>query len=120
MSKVLVEKARRRVKRKRRIRGRVNGTADRPRLTVYRSNRHLYAQVIDDISGSTIAAISSLQGEGKTLKPTVGDAGKLGEIFGKQIKSMKIKTVVFDRNGYLYHGVVKSFADGVRKSGLTF
>ena len=120
MSKVLKEKARRRVKRKRRIRGRVTGTADRPRLTVYRSNRHFYAQIVDDISGSTVASISSLQGEGKETKPTVEGAGKLGELFGKELKKKKIKSIVFDRNGYLYHGVVKSFADGVRKSGLEF
>jgi len=120
MSKALIEKSRRRIKRKRRIRGRVSGTAACPRLTVFRSNRHFYAQAIDDVTGTTVAAVSSLDGDSKGLKPVVSDAGKLGESFGKLLKGKKIEAVVFDRNGYLYHGVVKSFADGVRKAGLTF
>jgi large subunit ribosomal protein L18 len=118
MSKALKEKRLRRVKRKRRIRGRLRGTAERPRLTVFRSNRHLYAQVVDDVAGVTLASISSLAGSAKGLKPTVEDAGKMGEMLGTDLKAKKIENVVFDRNGFLYHGVVKSFAEGVRKAGL--
>ncbi len=118
MSKALREKRTRRIKRKRRIRGRVRGTAERPRLTVFRSNRHLYAQIVDDTAGATVASISSLAGDAKGLKPTVEDAAKMGEMLGAELKKKKIETVVFDRNGFLYHGVVKAFAEGVRKAGL--
>ena len=114
------EKIRRRNKRKLRIRGRMKGTAEQPRLTVFRSNRHLYAQAIDDVQGVTVASVSSVCGETKGLKPTKADAEKIGEAIGKVLIDKKVATVVFDRNGYLYHGVVKSLADGARKAGLKF
>ncbi len=114
------EKIRRRKRRKTRIRGRINGTAERPRISVFKSNRYLYAQAVNDESGATLTSCSTVHGAGKGLKLTVEDAGKLGKIFGEELKSGGFKTAVFDRNGYLYHGVVKAFADGVRESGVTF
>lgn len=118
--KRLIEKSKRRTKRKTRIRGRVSGTADRPRLTVFRSNRNLYVQAIDDASGTTIAAASSVAGDLKGLKPTTTDAARIGEAIGKVLVEKKVSEVVFDRNGYLYHGVVKALADGARKAGVKF
>lgn len=118
--KRLVEKNQRWTRRKRRIRGRVRGSSDRPRLTVFRSNKNVYAQAIDDSTGKTIAAASTVSGDFKSLGSTAEDAAKIGEAIGAALKKKKIKEVVFDRNGYLYHGVVKAVADGARKSGLTF
>lgn len=109
-----------RLKRKRRIRKNIVGTAERPRLSVFRSNKHMYAQAIDDKTGTTLASISNLAGDNKSLKLNVEDASKLGEIFGKKLIAEGINTVVFDRNGYRYHGIVKSFADSVRKAGVNF
>jgi large subunit ribosomal protein L18 len=114
------EKIRRRKRRKTRIRGRINGTADRPRISVFKSNRYLYAQAVNDEAGATLTSCSTVHGAGKGIKLTVEGAGKLGKIFGEELKSSGFKTAVFDRNGYLYHGVVKAFADGVRESGVTF
>lgn len=112
------DKQRRRAVRKRRVRARINGSPERPRLTVFKSNRHLYAQAIDDRTGVTIASVSSLAGDTKGLKPTVGDGERLGEAIGKELQAKKISEAVFDRNGYLYHGVVRAIAEGARKSGL--
>lgn len=120
MLRKLNEKDRKRLKRKIHIRKRVSGTAARPRMTVTRSNNNLYMQVIDDTSGRTLASISTLEKEFASLKPTVADAGKLGEAMGRRLIDKDIKTVVFDRNGYLYHGVVKALADGARKAGVEF
>jgi len=116
--KRLETKNRRKKQRKLRIRKKIQGTPERPRLSVFKSNRHLYAQVIDDTQGATIASVSSLAGETKGLKPKVEDATKLGEALGTRLKGEKIETVVFDRNGNIYHGVVKALADGVRKAGV--
>jgi len=118
--KRLIAKQNRRVKRKRRIRARVTGTAERPRISVFRSNKNIYAQAIDDDAGRTLAAVSSLSPEFKSLSANAEGAAKIGEELGKRLVEMKVSTVVFDRNGYLYHGVVKSIADGARKAGLTF
>lgn len=118
--KRLIEKNRRRVKRKRRIRGCVSGTPTRPRLSVFRSNRNVYIQAIDDASGTTIAAASTANKEMQALSVKKEDAAKVGEAIGKQLVAKKIKTAVFDRNGYLYHGVVKALADGARKAGVKF
>lgn len=111
-------KNRRKKQRKLRIRKSIHGTPERPRLSVFKSNRHVYAQVIDDSQGRTVASVSSLAGETKGLKPKVDDAAKLGEALGTKLKGEKITTVVFDRNGNIYHGVVKAIADGVRKAGV--
>ena len=113
-------KASRRNRRKMHIRKRINGTADRPRMSVYRSNKHIYIQVIDDIEGKTLISTSNLEKEFKEMKSNVENAQKLGEVVGKRIKDAKINTVVFDRNGYRYHGIVKAVADGARKSGIKF
>ena len=120
MFKKLTDKDRKRLKRKIHIRKRLHGTAERPRMTVTRSNCNLYMQIIDDDAGKTLASISTLEKEFASLKPNTDGAAKLGEEFGKRILDKNIKTVVFDRNGYLYHGVVKALADGARKAGVEF
>lgn len=116
----MIEKKRKRARRKFGIRKKIMGTAERPRMTVYKSNRYTYIQVIDDIKGQTIAAASNLEKELRNIKNTVEQAGKLGEQIGLRLKKKKIKKVVFDRNGYPYHGKIKVIADGARKSGIEF
>lgn len=118
--KKLIEKKRRRLKRKLRIRSRIRGTAERPRMTVFKSNKHTYIQVVDDTSNRTIVAVSNLEKELSGVKNRVKDVQKLGEVAAKRLLEKKIESVVFDRNGYLYHGLVKSIADGARKAGLKF
>ena len=120
MFKKRIEKDRKRFKRKVHIRKRIYGTAERPRMTVFRSNKNISVQVIDDDEGKTLASISSMEKEFAALKPTVKDAEKLGEALGARLNELKISEVVFDRNGYLYHGVVKALADGTRKAGIKF
>lgn len=120
MIRKLLEKDRKRLKRKVHIRKRVSGTPERPRMTVFKSNRSLYIQVIDDVAGNTLASASTLEKDLKGTRPTVECAAKLGEIMGKRLLEKNINTVVFDRNGYLYHGVVKAMADGARKAGVQF
>jgi large subunit ribosomal protein L18 len=116
----MLDKDRKRLKRKFHIRKRISGTAERPRMSVFRSNRSLYIQVIDDTVGKTIASASTLEKDLKDIKRNVEGAEKLGEIMGKRLLEKNITTVVFDRNGYLYHGVVKAMADGARKAGIQF
>ena len=116
----MLEKDRKRLKRKIHIRKRVSGTPERPRLTVTRSNRRLSVQVVDDTKGHTLASASTLEKDLRGIKPTVAGAAQFGEIVGKRLLEKNIKTVVFDRNGYLYHGVVKALADGTRKAGVQF
>ncbi len=118
--KRLVLKGARRKRRKMHIRRRITGTAERPRISVFKSNRHLYVQVIDDTEGKTLLSASSYAGETKGLRPTVADGEKLGAALGKEMKEKKITRAVFDRNGNLYHGVVKAIADGARKAGVEF
>ena len=89
-------------------------------MTVTRSNCNLYVQVIDDDEGKTLASISTLEKDFAALKSNIDGAAKLGEAFGARLKEKKITTVVFDRNGYLYHGVIKALADGTRKAGIIF
>ncbi|MDR2094208.1 MAG: 50S ribosomal protein L18 [Treponema sp.] len=120
MLRKMVEKDRKRLKRKTHIRKRISGTAERPRMTVTRSNRTLSIQIIDDMKGHTLASASTLEKELKSIKPTVEGAGQLGELIGKRLLEKNIKTVVFDRNGYLYHGIIKAMADGARKAGILF
>lgn len=108
-----------RQKKKMRIRRRVHGTSERPRLCVFRSARHMYAQLIDDVSGNTIAAASTLDVEG--LKGSnKNTASAIGKEIAKRALAKNINAVVFDRNGYLYHGRVKSLAEGAREAGLNF
>jgi large subunit ribosomal protein L18 len=108
-----------RLRRKRRVRGKVNGEGDRPRLTVYRSNRHMYAQIVNDVDGRTLAAASSLEDgfEGLDKKASAKHVGKL---VAERAKQGGIAAVVFDRNGYIYHGRVAAVADGAREAGLNF
>jgi large subunit ribosomal protein L18 len=120
MLQKMLEKNRKRLRRKVHIRKRISGTTERPRMTVTKSNRNLSVQVIDDIKGFTIISASSLEKDLKNIKTTVAGAGQLGEIVGKRLLEKNIKTVVFDRNGYLYHGIVKALADGTRKAGISF
>jgi len=100
------------------IRRRITGSPVRPRVSVFKSNKHLYVQVIDDSAGKTILSVSSVSGETKGLRPTVADGEKLGQAVGTQMKEKEITEAVFDRNGHLYHGVVKAVADGARKAGI--
>ena len=118
--KKLIGKKKRRLKRKLRIRGRIKGTENRPRMTVFKSNKHTYIQVVDDTACKTIVSASNLEKELSNIKNTVKDVGKLGEVAAKRLLEKKIERVVFDRNGYLYHGLVKAIADGARKVGLKF
>jgi large subunit ribosomal protein L18 len=120
MLRKMLEKNRKRLKRKVHIRKRISGTSERPRMTVFRSNRALMVQVVDDAKGHTLASISTLEKELRNLKATVEGAGQLGEAMGKRLLEKNITTVVFDRNGYLYHGVIKALADGTRKAGIRF
>ena len=113
----MVSKIARRNKIKTRIRGKISGTAERPRMSVFRSNKAIYVQVIDDLSGTTLAAASS---KGITEGTKVEIAAKVGEEIAKKTVEKGISEVVFDRNGYLYHGRVKSLADAARKAGLKF
>lgn len=110
----------RRFRRRGKIRRQIRGTANCPRLSVYKSNRHMYVQAIDDSEGRTLAAVSSRHGETKGLRTTVEDGKKLGMALGTKLKELSIDSAVFDRNGYLYHGVVKSIADGTREAGIKF
>ena len=108
-----------RKKRIRRVRAKIRGTAkQRPRLSVFRSASHIYAQLVDDDSGKTLASFDSRKL--KKTKNNLETAAKVGEEIGKIAKGMKIETVLFDRRGYKYHGRIKALADGVRESGIKF
>ncbi len=111
----MTTKIERRIKIKYRVRNKVSGTAARPRMSVFRSNKQIYVQIIDDLSGKTLAAASSLGMTEKLPKKEV--AAKVGEIIAKKAQEAGITTVVFDRNGYLYHGRVKEVADAARNGG---
>jgi large subunit ribosomal protein L18 len=112
-------KAERRQRIKYRIRKRLSGTGERPRMTVYRSNKQIYVQLVDDISGQTLVSASSKEKEIASQKVNKIDQAKLvGKRLAEKAKEKGIETVVFDRNGYLYHGRVKNLADAARESGL--
>ncbi len=115
---VLSKKLARRTKLRKKIRSRVFGTPEKPRLSVFRSNKDIYAQLIDDVHGKTIAAASS---SGLTEKMTnVEKSNLVGKALAEKAKAAGIENCVFDRNGYLYHGRVKSLAEGAREGGLKF
>lgn len=118
--KKLVEKNKRRKKVKLRIRSIIKGTASRPRLSIFRSNKHLFVQAIDDESGKTLASVSDMEKDFNEIKVTVDGVKKLGKVLGDRLKEKKISTAVFDRNGFKYHGVIESFADAVREAGIKF
>lgn len=120
---MLRDKRTARLRRKRRIRKRVHGAQDRPRLSVFRSTSHIYAQVIDDTAGRTLVGVSTLT---KEIRDQLTDlkkreqAEKVGLELAKRCKELKIEQVVFDRNGYRYHGRISALAEGARKGGLKF
>ena len=116
----IIDKNRKHARRKLHIRKSISGTALRPRMTVFRSNLHMYAQVIDDTTGRTLVSAGTVEKELAGLKNKVEDAEKFGEVLGKRCIEKGVQTVVFDRNGYLYHGVVKALADATRKAGIEF
>ena len=119
----MVSKTDRKLERNRRharVRTKVSGTAERPRLCVYRSNSNLYAQIIDDVAGNTLVAASTLDKEVKTKNSNVEAAKEVGALIAKRAEAKKIKTVVYDRSGYIYHGVVKELAEAAREGGLEF
>jgi large subunit ribosomal protein L18 len=109
----------RRLRRRRRVRSRVSGTAERPRLSVYRSNKGVFAQLIDDRAGHTLAAVNWIEPELKSLTAT-DQARKAGELLAERAKAAGVEACVFDRGGYQYHGRVKALADGAREGGLKF
>ena len=111
------KKVERRTKIKYRIRKSVNGTAERPRMSVFRSNKQIYVQIINDLTGTTLVSASSL---GMESMPKKEQAAKVGELVAKKAQEVGVDKVVFDRNGYLYHGRVKELADAARKGGLNF
>ncbi len=110
----------RRIKIKHHIRHRVSGTAEMPRLSVFRSNKEIYAQVIDDVKGVTLTAASSLEKGVEKSGTKIEMAAKVGKLVAERALAAGVNQVVFDRNGYLYHGRVKSLADGAREGGLKF
>ena len=113
----VITKPQARLKRRHRVRAKVSGTAERPRISVFRSNRGIHAQLIDDIGGRTLAAVSWTEGDLRGLKP-MEQAGKAGELLAERAKAAGIDIALFDRGGYRYHGKVKAFAEGVREGGL--
>ena len=120
---MLITKAQKRIRRHRKVRSRIVGTASVPRLSVYRSNAHIYAQLIDDVKGATLAAASSLEKtmrEGAKTGADIAAAKAVGKLIAERAKEKGIKDVVFDRGGYLYHGRIKALADAAREGGLNF
>jgi len=109
----------RRLKRRRRVRAKVHGTAERPRISVFRSNRGVFAQLIDDDAGRTIAAVQWTEADLRTLKP-MEQATEAGKLLASRAKAAGIDSAVFDRGGYQYHGRVKALAEGAREGGLVF
>lgn len=116
-------KATKRISRKRiqkRIRKKIRGTVERPRLSVFRSNKYIYAQLVDDLNGHTLAAASSFEGAVANEGNKSEQAAAVGKLLAERAKAKQIERVVFDRGGYLYHGRVKALADGAREGGLQF
>lgn len=112
-----------RLKRKMRIRKKLHGTPDRPRLTVFRSDKHIYAQIVDDVLGATLVTASTLASDYRELggpKGKVEAAKQVGQLVARKAQASGIKRVVFDRNGFIYHGRVRALADAAREAGLEF
>ena len=119
----MVKKTDRKMERTRRhirVRRKITGTAERPRLCVFRSNSNLYVQLVDDVAGNTLAQASTLDKEVKTKHANKEAAKEVGALIAKRALDKKIDTVVFDRGGYIYHGVVKELAEAAREGGLKF
>ena len=115
-----VDTNKQRLKRHKRVRAKISGTAATPRLCVFRSLKNIYAQIIDDVAGKTLVSASTLEKGFETYGGNKEAAKKLGTIIAEKAKAQGIETVVFDRGGYLYHGRVKELADGAREGGLKF
>ena len=109
----------RRLRRRHRVRAKISGTAERPRLSVYRSNKGVFAQLIDDTKGHTVAAVNWIEPDLRDLKASE-QAKKAGELLAERAKKAGVETCVFDRSGYRYHGRVKALAEGAREGGLEF
>ncbi|MBI2625310.1 MAG: 50S ribosomal protein L18 [Candidatus Nealsonbacteria bacterium] len=109
-----------RIRRHKRVRAKIFGTAVRPRLCVFRSGKHIYAQLIDDIKGKTLDSASDLELKKTKIKGRVASSNEVGKLIAKKALEKKIEKAVFDRGGYRYHGRVKSFAEGAREGGLKF
>ena len=109
-----------RARRHARVRRKISGTPERPRLCVYRSNKNIYVQIIDDVAGNTLVSASTLDKSVKTKYANKEAAKELGALIAKKASAKKIETVVFDRGGYIYHGVVKELAEAAREGGLKF
>ena len=107
-----------RLRRHRRVRGKISGTAERPRLDVFRSSKHIYAQIIDDVAGVTLVSASSMEKGFEGFGGNIEAAGKVGKMIAEKALEKGIKTVVFDRGGFVYHGRVKALAEGAREGGL--
>lgn len=118
ISKSISKKNKNRLKRKMRIRNKIATSENMPRMSFFRSNKHLSVQVISDVQGTTLATISTYEQKFKSLPPTVETAKTLGEEFGTILQDKKITQVVLDRNGYKYHGVLKAFVEGIREKGI--
>jgi large subunit ribosomal protein L18 len=112
-------KPQRRLRRRRRVRAKVRGTAERPRLSVFRSNRGIQAQLIDDVKGHTVAAVNWVEGDLKSLG-RMDQARRAGELLAERAKAAGVESCVFDRGGYRYHGKVRALAEGAREGGLRF
>jgi large subunit ribosomal protein L18 len=109
----------RRLRRRRRVRAKVQGTAERPRISVFRSNRGIFVQLVDDVAGHTLAAVNWTGSDLRSLKP-MEQARRAGELLAERAKAAGVETAIFDRGGYRYHGRVKALADGAREGGLRF
>lgn len=109
-----------RLKRHKRVRAKISGTAEKPRLCVYRSSNNIQAQIIDDVNGATLVSASSYETDLKAIGGNLEGAKKIGELVAKRAIEKGITEVVFDRGGYLYHGRIKSLADAAREAGLKF
>jgi large subunit ribosomal protein L18 len=115
----VLTKPARRLKRRRRVRAKISGTAERPRISVFRSNRGINAQLVDDVRGHTLAAVNWTEPELRDL-PRADQARRAGELLAQRAKAAGVEQAVFDRGGYQYHGRVQALAEGVREGGLTF
>jgi large subunit ribosomal protein L18 len=113
----VITKPQARLKRRHRVRAKVSGTAERPRISVFRSNRGIHAQLIDDLDGRTLAAVAWTESDLRGLKP-MEQASRAGELLAQRAKAAGVEAALFDRGGYRYHGKVKAFAEGVREGGL--
>ena len=109
-----------RIKRHKRVRGKISGTPERPRLNVFRSNANIYAQIIDDVNGVTLVSANTLEKEFEGAPGNAEAAKKVGAVLAERAKAKGIEEVVFDRGGYVYHGRVAALADGAREGGLKF